>query len=152
LITLQVQIDEVLTNSQEPGQTFNTTYTATLETYEGQRFYLAAKSSLRLFWLLLIYLIRLGLFNGKSLEVVSDGAQWITKGVREILGVECVRVLCWYHLSKRVYEGLSGLGWSKQRRQALEHQVLGCLWRGDVSGAAWILWGCTFLGENAGTD
>ncbi|GHT43124.1 hypothetical protein FACS189443_6760 [Planctomycetales bacterium] len=41
--TLQVQLDEVLTDSREKGQKTNTTYTATVETDEGQCFYFAAR-------------------------------------------------------------------------------------------------------------
>jgi len=59
--SIQVQIDEVITKSQEKDKKVNVTYTATLETEEGKCFYLAAKSSLHLFWLVWIYLIRLGI-------------------------------------------------------------------------------------------
>jgi hypothetical protein len=83
--TLQVQLDEVVTKSQEKGAKENKTFTATIETDEGGCFYLAAESSVRILWLLFAYLHRLGI-DDKKLEVISDGATWITAVVGESAG------------------------------------------------------------------
>ena len=75
--TIQVQLDEVKTKSQEPGKKMNITYTATLETSENECFDLAASTSEQLTRQVWAYLTVLGLLAGKRLEVLSDGARWI---------------------------------------------------------------------------
>jgi hypothetical protein len=155
--TIQAQLDEVVTKSQEPGKKTNKTYTATLETSEGECFYLAAKSSQELIQQVMARLMMLGLFLGKRLEVISDGARWIGEWVDGMTGreqcdpqsreqcdphhVEVEHVLCWYHLCKRIYEGLGAMGLPKDKRKALEREILGHLWRGETAQAVWILWG-----------
>ena len=71
----------------------------------------------------------------------SDGARWIATWATGIEGVEVIRILCWYHLCKRVYEGLSGLGLPKEERKQLEREILGHFWRGEHCLAVWKLWG-----------
>ena len=83
----------------------------------------------------------LGLFTGKRLEVISDGARWIAEWIASFQGVETTRVLCWCHLQKRIYEAMGAVGLAKDRRKELEHEILGHLWRGELSQAVWILWG-----------
>ena len=139
--TIQVQADEVLTKSQQPGEKTNQTFTVTLENTEGNCFYLVAKSSEQLIALVAVHLTMLGLFTGKRLEVISDGARWIAEWIASFQGVETTRVLCWYHLRKRIYEAMGAVGLSKDRRKELEHEILGHLWRGELSQAVWILWG-----------
>ena len=146
-----------MTKSQEAGKKTNLTDTATLETPAGECFYLAAKSSQELIQQLLARLMLLGLFLGKRLEVISDGARWIGDWVGSMKGreqcdpqsreqcdpqsVEVEHILCWYHLCKRIYEGLSAVGLAKDKRKALERDILGHLWRGETAQAVWILWG-----------
>ena len=139
--TIQLQADEVLTKSQQPGKKMNQTFTATLENAEGNCFYLVAKSSEQLIALVAVHLMMLGLFTGKRLEVISDGARWIAEWIANFTNVEVVRVLCWYHLQKRIYEAMGAVGLAKDRRKELEHEILGHLWRGELSQAVWILWG-----------
>ena len=139
--TIQLQADEVLTKSQQPGKKMNQTFTATLENAEGNCFYLVAKSSEQLIALVATRLMMLGLFTGKRLEVISDGARWIAEWIASFTNVEVVRVLCWYHLRKRIYEAMGAVGLAKDRRKELEHEILGHLWRGELSQAVWILWG-----------
>ena len=139
--TIQLQADEVLTKSQEPGKKTNLTYTATLENEEGNCFYLVAKSSEQLIALVATHLALLGLFAGKRLEVISDGARWIGEWIAGFTNVEVEHVLCWYHLRKRIYEAMGAVGLSRERRKELEHEILGHLWQGEVSRAVWILWG-----------
>jgi hypothetical protein len=42
---------------------------------------------------------------------------------------------------KRTYEGLSAIGLTKDKRKALEREILGHLWHGETAQAVWILWG-----------
>jgi len=42
----------------------------------------------------------------KRLEVVSDGATWISDWVSGVTQVPVVQIPCWLHLRKRIYEGL----------------------------------------------
>ena len=133
--TILLQADEVVTKSQETGRKTNKTFTATLETGLGQCEYLASRSSESLQMLVAAILVLWGLFSGKKLEVISDGAAWIRLWIGRLVGVEVYHLLCWYHLCKRVYEGLSGLGATKEERELLQRKILGFLWKGDVDGA-----------------
>ena len=130
--TILLQADEVVTKSQEPGRKMNKTFTATLETGTGRCEYLAARSSESLQILVAAVLVLLGLFSGKKLEVISDGATGIGNWIGRLTGVKVYHLLCWYHLTKRVLVGLSGLGVSKEERKLLEREILGYLWRGAV--------------------
>ena len=133
--TILLQADEDVTKSQEPGRKVNKTFTATVETGMGRCEYLAARSSESLQLLVAAVLVLLGLFSGKKLEVISDGATWIGNWIGRLTGVEVYHLLCWYHLTKRVLVGLSGLGLPKEERKLLERQILGHLWKGDVTRA-----------------
>jgi hypothetical protein len=139
--TIQVQLDEVKTKSQEEGKKWNNTYTATLATPDNLCYYFVAESAEKLIQQVVVYLSVLGLYLGKRLEVVSDGATWISDWVRSIEGVAVEQVLCWYHLRKRIYEGLGALGLPKDRRKLLQQERLGHLWRGETAKAVWSLWG-----------
>ena len=136
-----VQLDEVVTKSQEEGRKTNLTYTGTVEDRSGRVVYLVAESPEALICLIAVQLVLFGLLTGKRLEVLGDGARWIAAWATGIVGRDVVTILCWYHLCKRVYEGLSGLGVSKERRKKWEREILGHLWRGEHSRAIWILWG-----------
>jgi len=133
--TILLQADEVVTKSQEPGCKTNKTFTATLETGLGHCEYLASRSSESLQMLVAVILVLWGLFSGKKLEVISDGAAWIRLWIGRLVGVEVYHLLCWYHLCKRVYVGLSGLGAAKEEREGWQRKILGFLWKGDVDGA-----------------
>jgi hypothetical protein len=139
--TIELQIDEVETKSQEQDKKVNLTYTAIIETDSGKCFYLAAASSLQLFWIIWCHLIRLGIYDGQSLSVISDGARWISKGIREIFGVEVVHLLCWYHLRKRIDEGISGVGLGKKECLETIKLLLRYFWYGQSALAVWELWG-----------
>jgi len=134
------QLDEVVTKSQEEGRKTNLTYTATVEDRSGRVSHLVAESSEALIRLIGVQLVLFGLLTGKRLEVLSDGARWIATWATGIVGIDIVTKLCWYHLCKRVYEGLSGLGLSKEVRKKLEREILGHLWRGEHCQAVWRLW------------
>ena len=129
---------------QEPGRKANKTLTATVETGTGRCEYLAARSSESLQLLVAAVLVLLGLFRRggaviMKLEVISDGATWIGNWIGRLTGVEVYHLLCWYHLTKRVLVGLSGFGGSKEERKLLEREILGYLWKGDVTRAIEVL-------------
>lgn len=137
--TILLQADEVVTKSQEPGRKANKTFTATLEDGSGRCEYVATKSSESLQKLVAVILVLWGLFSGKNLEVISDGAAWIGLWIGRLCGVEVYHLLCWYHLCKRVCTALSGLGFPKGEREKWQREILGRLWKGDVTGAIEIL-------------
>lgn len=137
--TLLLQADEVVTKSQEKGCKTNKTFTATVEDGNGRCEYLAACTSYSLQILVAAVLILWGLFKGKKLEVISDGAAWIGNWITGLCGLDVYHLLCWYHLSKRVCVGLSGLGFSKTERLLYQKEILGHLWHGRVSEAIKIL-------------
>jgi len=144
-----VQLDEVVTKSQEKDRKTNLTYTGTVEDRSGQVVYLVAESSEALIRLMAAQLVLFGLFAGRRLEVLGDGARWIATWAMGIVGVDVVTILCWWHLCKRVYEGLSGLGLAKEERKKWEREILGCLWRGEHALAIWKLWGLRSSARNA---
>ena len=78
------------------------------------------------------YLIMLGYLD-QRLEVVSDGATWIHDWVSGVTQVPVVQILCWFHLRKRIYEGLGAVGLAKEQRALLEHEILGLLWQGKTA-------------------
>lgn len=82
-------------------------------------------------------------YSGEALSVLalSDGAKSIRQDLADLFGSEVRIILDWYHLSKRVYAGLSLAAHGKQERQNWEHEVLGYLWRGRVSEALAFLLG-----------
>ena len=78
----------------------------------------------------------LGICDGsRQLIVLADGARWIRNWFTSINAPGKVMILCWYHLAKRVYQRLSAAGFAKQRREELEKELLGHLWRGQLDAA-----------------
>jgi hypothetical protein len=156
-----IQVDEVLTSAQPCQQAAqatqgakvykrNHTFTATVET-EDQTYYLAACCAGSLRRIVAALLCRLGVLEGlRGVLVIGDGAQWIRDWYEALKLSTREMVLCWYHLAKRVYERLSQGGFSKARRQEIEHAVLGHLWKGELSQAVWYLWGVRAEARNAG--
>jgi hypothetical protein len=70
---------------------------------------------------------------------LGDGAAWIRTWF-EGLGVNPkAMIVCWWHLRKRCYEQLSTAGGPKDRRRALEKELLGRLWEGKVDAAVDLL-------------
>jgi hypothetical protein len=82
-------------------------------------------------------------YSGQTLSVIaiSDGARSIRQDLSDIFGRGVRVLLDWYHLSKRVYQGLSLSAHGKKERESWEHEVLGHLWRGRVSEAIAFLCG-----------
>jgi hypothetical protein len=98
---IQLQVDEVVTKSQESGRKMNKTFTATIEDGSGRTEYLVAKTSptLQLFGCGGVGVDEV--VRGKRLEVISDGAIWIGDWIRRLCGLDVYQILCWYHLCKR---------------------------------------------------
>ena len=118
-------MDEGKTKSQEDDKKWNLTYTATLETSEHQCFYLAAESSEKLIQQVLAYFVVLGLYLGKRLEVIREGAGWMGEWVGSIQDTSVEQVLCWYHLCKRIWESIKALGLAKEERKLLVCTIYG---------------------------
>jgi hypothetical protein len=70
-------VNEVVTKSQEPEHKTNKTFVATIEDNSGRTGYLVVRTSPILQLLMGVIGALLGLFRGKRLEVISDGASWI---------------------------------------------------------------------------
>jgi len=138
--TIQIQMDEIKTKSQEQDKKWNLTYTATIETADKVCYYLVGRSVEQLSMVVMVYLMMLDYLD-KRLEVVSDGATWISDWVSGVTQVPVVQVLCWFHLRKRIYEGLGAVGLAKEQRVLVEHEILGLLWKGKTAQVVWILWG-----------
>jgi Uncharacterised protein family (UPF0236) len=87
-------------------------------------------------------LLELGVLSGaRQLLVLGDGATWIRTWY-EGLGISSkAMILCWWHLRKRCYEQISSAGGPKDRRRALEKELLGELWEGKVDAAIELLKG-----------
>lgn len=128
-----LQADEVVTKSQEVGRKTNKTFTATVETGSGRCDYFVSRTGEKLQQTVAIALRLTELFPEKRLEVISDGASWIGTWIEKLRGVDVYHLLCWYHLYKRVYAGLSGLGFSPVERDQVQKEVLGVLWHGRVT-------------------
>ena len=56
-------------------------------------------------------------------------------------------IVCWWHLRKRCYEQMSSAGGPKDRRRALEKELLGQLWEGKVDAAVRTAQGGVGVGE-----
>lgn len=130
-----LQLDEVLTRAQRQKRKFNTLYTAVIENESGEAEGLVAATPVQLIKRAIVVLHRMGVFTDKRLEVISDGAKWIANIVEPFNSIGCYHILCWYHLAKRVYQGVSAIGLTKSQRKALEYDILSKLWKGSVAEA-----------------
>src|SRR5512143_58503 len=137
-----VEPDEVKTKAQpSTGRKEVWTYTAVV-LVAGLRYALADATTEGLWLQVGALLLELGVLSGeRRLLVLGDGAAWIRTWF-ESLGV-CPKamIVCWWHLRKRCYEQLSAAGGPKDRRRALERDLLGQLWEGKVDAAVDLLQG-----------
>jgi hypothetical protein len=137
-----VEPDEVKTKAQaSTGRKEVWTYTAVV-LVAGLRYALVEATAEGLWVQVSALLLQLGVFNGeRQLLVLGDGATWIRTWF-ESLGI-CLKamILCWWHLRKRCYEQMSLAGGPKERRRALEKELLRQLWEGKVSAAIELLKG-----------
>jgi Uncharacterised protein family (UPF0236) len=137
-----VEPDEVKTKAQpSSGRKEVWTYTAVVLA-AGLRYALAETSAEGLWLQVSALLLELGVLGGpRRLLVLGDGASWIRTWF-EGLGIGSkAMILCWWHLRKRCYESMSSAGGPKDRRRALEKELLGQLWRGEVEAAIELLRG-----------
>jgi Uncharacterised protein family (UPF0236) len=139
-----VEPDEVKTKAQpSTGRKEVWTYTAVV-LVAGLRYAFAEATAEGLWLQVSALLLELGVLRGgRRLLVLGDGAAWIRTWF-EGLGISGkTMVLCWWHLRKRCYESLSSAGGPKDRRRALEKELLGRLWRGEVDAAIALLRGAS---------
>jgi hypothetical protein len=138
-----VQPDEVKVKAQAgSGCKEHWVYTATVMVGK-LRYYFAEASPGQLWPQVASVLCLLGVLSGeRQLLVLGDGAIWIRNWFEGLQLSGKVMILCWYHLAKRCYQRLSAAGFgSKERRQAVEHELLGYLWRGELDQALAVLAG-----------
>ncbi len=89
-------------------------------------------------------LLELGVLRGtRRLLVLGDGAAWIRTWFEGLEISPKAMIVCWWHLRKRCYEQLSSAGGPKDRRRALEKELLGQLWEGKVDAAIELLRGAS---------
>jgi Uncharacterised protein family (UPF0236) len=137
-----VEPDEVKTKAQAgTGRKEVWTFTAAVLA-AGWQYALADATAEGLWLQVSALLLELGaLAQARRLLVLGDGAAWI-RGWFEGLGIPlAAMIVCWWHLRKRCYEQLSSAGGPKERRRALEKEVLGRLWGGEVGAAIELLRG-----------
>jgi hypothetical protein len=135
-----VEPDEVKTKAQRSsGRKEVWTFTAAV-LVAGLRYCLAEATAEGLWLQVSALLLELGVpGGGRRLLVLGDGAAWIRTWF-EGLGIDGkAMVLCWWHLRKRCYESMSSAGGPKDRRRALEKELRGRLWRGEVEAAIGLL-------------
>jgi hypothetical protein len=139
---VMVQPDEVKTKAQPAtGRKEVWTFTAVV-LVAGLQYAFAESTAENLWFQVAALLVQLGVLSGeRRLLVLGDGAAWIRTWF-ESLGV-CPKamIVCWWHLRKRCYEQLSAAGGPKDRRRALERDLLGQLWEGKVDAAVDLLRG-----------
>jgi hypothetical protein len=131
-----VEPDEVKTKAQPgTGRKEVWTYTAVV-LVAGWRYALADATAAGLWLQVGALLLELGVLSGeRRLLVLGDGAAWIRTWF-EGLGIAAkAMIVCWWHLRKRCYEQLSTAGGPKDRRRALEKELLAQLWEGQVDAA-----------------
>jgi plasmid stabilization system protein ParE len=137
-----VEPDEVKTKAQpSTGRKEVWTFTAVVLVAGLQ--YAFAEATAEGLWLQVsALLLELGILTGqRRLLVLGDGASWIRTWF-ESLGISPkAMILCWWHLRKRCYEQISSAGGPKDRRRALEKELLGQLWEGKVNAAIELLKG-----------
>lgn len=137
-----VEPDEVKTKAQpSTGRKEVWTYTAVV-LVAGWRYAFAEATAEGLWFQVAALLLELGVLRGeRPLLVLGDGAAWIRTWF-EGLGVSPkAMIVCWWHLRKRCYEQMSAAGGPKDRRRALEKELLGQLWEGQVDAAVELLQG-----------
>jgi hypothetical protein len=135
-----VEPDEVKTKAQPPtGRKEVWTFTAVV-LVAGLRYAFAEATAEGLWLQVAALLLELGVLSGeRRFLVLGDGASWIRTWF-EGLGIPSeAMILCWWHLRKRCYESMSSAGGPKDRRRALEKELLGRLWNGEVETAIRLL-------------
>jgi Uncharacterised protein family (UPF0236) len=137
-----VEPDEVKTKAQgSTGRKQVWTYTAVVLVAGWQ--YAFAGATAEGLWLQVSALLpELQALSGeRRLLVLGDGAAWIREWFEGLEIPLAAMIVCWWHLRKRCYEQMSSAGGPKERRRALEKDLLGRLWEGEVEAAIELLKG-----------
>jgi hypothetical protein len=137
-----VEPDEVKAKAQpSTGRKEVWTYTAVV-LVAGWRYALAEATAEGLWLQVGALLLELGVLCGeRRLLVLGDGAAWIRTWFEGLGWSFKAMIVCWWHLRKRCYEQMSSAGGPKDRRRALEKELLGRLWEGEVDAAVELLKG-----------
>jgi hypothetical protein len=137
-----VEPDEVKTKAQSStGRKEVWTYTAVVLVAGLQ--YAFAEATPEGLWLQVgALLLEMGVVSGeRRLLVLGDGASWIRTWFEGLRIASKAMIVCWWHLRKRCSESMSTAGGPKDRRRALEKELLGQLWEGKVDAALELLRG-----------
>jgi uncharacterized protein UPF0236 len=137
-----VEPDEVKTKAQpSTGRKEVWTYTAVV-LVAGMRYAFAEATPEGLWLQVGALLLELGTLSGtRRLLVLGDGARWIRTWFEGLGIAPKAMIVCWWHLRKRCYEQMSSAGGAKDRRRALEKELLSQLWEGKVDAAMDLLRG-----------
>jgi len=138
-----VELDEVQTKAQKATHRKHVVTFASVVLVGGFRYLLADGTAEGLFEQLAGLLCRLAVLDGtRPVLVLADGASWIRSWFEGLGLPEKAMIVCWYHVTKRCYEDLSGAGFAKQRREQIHRHLVGLLWEGKVEEAIAWLRGC----------
>lgn len=131
-----LQVDEVKTKAQAHcAVSAQWVYTGVL-LVGNLRYYLAEATPAHLWRQVAALLCVLGVGTGqRRLVLLADGAAWIRRWFEHLDVAGKCMILCWFHLAEKCYQRLSAAGCSKERRQALEKEILGHLWEGRLDEA-----------------
>ena len=132
-----VTTDEVLTRKSERRH-FNELHTARVLTSEGSRYLSGTGES---FAKMLLVLIVLCAGHHRLIVLLADAARWIRCVFEKVAALhrECILILDWFHLRKRVGELASMICAGRKAKAALLRPLLRHLWRGEVDAAIELL-------------
>jgi len=135
-----VELDEVKVHAQAHTGRKQVLALTAVVMITGRCWHLAAATAQELAYQVGAPLAVLGVHRGaRRLLVLADGARWIREWF-EGLGVKGgTRIVCWWHLVKRVQQDLSRACRGREHRRAVESAVLGALWHGRVEEALEVL-------------
>lgn len=137
---VMVQADEVVVHAQpSTGMKLIKTYTAVVR-FQAQTWYFAAEASQPLMYQVGARLAACGVLRDHlRLLFLNDGARWIRDWFDRLKVPSKSMILCWYHLAKRVRDGLSMACRGRKHRDEVAQEVLGHLWEGRVEEALSVL-------------
>ena len=144
---IYVYIDDVLTKHQKecrsPGSRRTTKFVATtvISIQHGDSKYNIATDGMQeAFRRLMAFLLANSLMEDRQLIFITDGATEIKEHVQRYFGFRPYTLhLDWHHLQKKCYQlmssALKGGKKMKQEKDAIERELYGILWTGNVKGA-----------------
>jgi hypothetical protein len=134
--TVMVQADEVVVHAQpSTGMKQIKVYTAVVR-FQAQTWYFTAEASQPLIYQVGARLAACGVLRDRlHLLFLNDGARWIRDWFDRLKVPSKSMILCWYHLAKRVRDGLSMACRGQKHRDEVAQEVLGHLWEGRAEEA-----------------